>query len=320
MAQAKSLTILVTGAAGFLGSNLVDFLLADGHQVIGADSFQTGSPKNLKHLEGHEKFTLLNQDIQAPIEGLGHIDQIYNLACPASPIQYQKDPVSTLRTCFRGTENLLELAKERNIRLLHTSTSEVYGDPHVHPQPESYWGNVNPFGPRSCYDEGKRVAEALCYAYRENGVEVRISRIFNTYGPRMNAADGRVVSNFIAAALSGEELKITGDGKATRSFQYVTDCIKGLYNLMNSDYGDGPVNIGNDGEFTIQELADIATELVSEVTGKPKVPVTYHPRPVDDPLVRRPQITLAKEKLGWKPVVPLREGLRKTIEWHMNES
>lgn len=199
------------------------------------------------------------------------------------------------------------------------TTTEVYGSPHVHPQPESYWGNVNSFGPRSCYDEGKRVAEALCYAYLECGVDIRISRIFNTYGPRMNPSDGRVVSSFIASALAGEELRITGDGLATRSFQYVEDCVNGLYALMNSDYAEGPVNIGNDGEFTIQQLADIVVELVSEITSKPKATVSYHPQPVDDPLVRRPQISLAKEKLGWQPVVPLREGLRKTIQWHASE-
>ena len=197
---------------------------------------------------------------------------------------------------------------------------EVYGDPLVHPQPETYWGNVNPFGPRSCYDEGKRVAEALFYAYREQGVDIRIARIFNTYGPRMSAGDGRVVSNFVAAALSGEELKIAGDGKATRSFQYVTDCVKGLYALMNSGYSEGPVNIGNDTENTIQELVDLVTGLVAEMTGKPSVAVSYHPRRADDPMVRRPQITLAKEKLGWAPKIPLREGLEKTIEWHMNEA
>lgn len=199
------------------------------------------------------------------------------------------------------------------------TTTEVYGSPHVHPQPETYWGNVNSFGPRSCYDEGKRVAEALCYAYLQRGVDIRISRIFNTYGPRMNPSDGRVVSSFIASALAGEELRITGDGLATRSFQYVEDCVNGLYALMNSDYTEGPVNIGNDAEFTIQQLADIIVELVSEITSKPKGTVSYHPRPVDDPLVRRPQISLAKEKLGWQPVVPLREGLRKTIQWHASE-
>ncbi|KAI9933727.1 UDP-glucuronic acid decarboxylase 1 [Aspergillus wentii] len=318
--MSEHLTILVTGAAGFLGSNLVDFLLERGHEVIGLDSFQTGSPQKLKHLENNPKFKFISRDIQTPLEDL-QIDQIYNLACPASPIQYQKDPVSTLRTCFIGTQNLLDLAVARNIRILHTSTSEVYGDPHVHPQPESYWGNVNPFGPRSCYDEGKRVAEALCYAYREkHHAQIRIARIFNTYGPRMNGSDGRVVSSFITAALAGEDIRITGDGSATRSFQYVTDCMEGLYRLMNSDYAAGAVNIGNDGEFTIQQLAEITADLVAEMTGKPKVKITYHPRPTDDPAVRRPQITLAKEVLGWAPVVLLQDGLKRTVEWHMQNN
>ncbi|KAJ5661814.1 uncharacterized protein N7477_009430 [Penicillium maclennaniae] len=198
--------------------------------------------------------------------------------------------------------------------------SEVYGDPLVHPQPENYWGNVNPFGPRSCYDEGKRVAEALCFAYREqHGVDIRIARIFNTYGPRMSSSDGRVVSNFIAAALAGEDLKITGDGSATRSFQYVTDCLAGLYTLMNNDYAEGPVNIGNEGEFTIQQLAEIVNELVSEITGHAKVQITYHPKVADDPTLRRPQTSLAERVLHWTPRVQLREGLRKTIEWHISQ-
>ncbi|EIT73113.1 nucleoside-diphosphate-sugar epimerase [Aspergillus oryzae 3.042] len=256
------------------------------------DSFQTGSPQNLEHLRNHPDFTFVNQNIQLPLEDVGQIDQIYNLACPASPIQYQKDPISTLRTCFQGTQNVLDLAISKNARVLHTSTSEVYGDPLVHPQPETYWGNVNPFGMRSCYDEGKRVAEAL---------------------------DGRVVSNFIVAALSGEDLKITGDGTATRSFQYVTDCMEGLYRLMNSDYSEGPVNIGNDGEFTIQQLAEKVAGLVAEMTNQPKVNITYHPRPADDPAVRRPQISLAKAVLNWCPTIPLQEGLRRTIEWHVSE-
>ncbi|KAJ5417587.1 UDP-glucuronic acid decarboxylase 1 [Penicillium crustosum] len=312
--------VLVTGAAGFLGSNLVDFLLGNGHTVIGLDNFQSGFSKNLCHLENHSQFQFLKHNIQDPLPELEGIDQIYNLACPASPVHYQKDPVSTLNTCFLGTRNLLELARSRNIRILHTSTSEVYGDPSIHPQPKHYWGNVNLFGPRACYDEGKRVAEALFYAYREqHGVDIRIARIFNTYGPRMGASDGRVVSNFIASALSGDDLKITGDGKATRSFQYVTDCMQGLYALMNSDYSKGPVNIGNDREFTIQQLAELVIGLVSQMTGRCKASIAYLPPLVDDPTVRRPDITLAREVLCWGPVIRLEEGLRRTIEWHINE-
>ncbi|KAE8372992.1 hypothetical protein BDV26DRAFT_297340 [Aspergillus bertholletiae] len=314
-------TILVTGCAGFLGSNLVDFLLEKGYHVIGVDCFQTGWLNNLQHLERDPRFTLINHNIQSPFEDLDKIDQIYNLACPASPIQYQKDPISTLRTCFLGTENLLKLARARSIRILQASTSEVYGDPQVHPQPESYWGNVNPFGPRACYDEGKRAAEALCYAYREqHQVDIRIARIFNAYGPGMKADDGRVISSFVASALAGEALRITGDGAATRSFQYVSDCVEGLYMLMNSDYGDGPVNIGNDVEVSIREVAEMTAELVSQVSGKCRVPITYHPVPVDDVRVRRPDIALAKLTLGWAPVVQLQDGLRKTIEWHIHNS
>ncbi|KAI9931708.1 hypothetical protein ASPWEDRAFT_180998 [Aspergillus wentii DTO 134E9] len=313
-------TILVTGAAGFLGSNLIDFLLDKGYRVIGADTFQTGSPKNLQHLENHPRFTLINHNVQAPFDNLDQIDQIYNLACPASPIQYQKDPLSTLKTCFLGAENVLNLAKSRNIRLLHTSTSEVYGDPLVHPQPETYWGNVNPFGPRSCYDEGKRAAEALCYAYRQQyQTDIRIARIFNAYGPRLRADDGRVISSFIACALRGDDIQITGDGTATRSFQYVTDCVRGLYTLMNSEYAE-PVNIGNDAEISMQELAERTAEMVAKVSGRKKVGVVYRPVPVDDVKVRRPDITLAREKLGWEPVVLLEDGLKESIEWYMENS
>ncbi|KAL2008183.1 hypothetical protein VTN00DRAFT_8165 [Thermoascus crustaceus] len=319
----QPMKILVTGAAGFLGSHLVDFLLNQGHEVIGLDSFQTGSPRHLKHLENNLRFKLINWNVQDELPDPPKVDQIYHLACPASPIQYQKNHVSTLATCYRGTENMLKLAKLLNARVLLSSTSEVYGDAMVSPQPETYWGNVNPFGPRSCYDEGKRVAEALCYAYKEQyAVDVRIARIFNTYGPRMSASDGRVISNFVAAALDGQDLRITGDGTATRSFQYVSDCTRGLYALMNSGYGQGPVNIGNDTEYhTILKLAEIVADVVPRVTGQSKLrsKITFHPKPVDDPVKRRPQITLAREALGWSPVVSLEEGLRETIRWHIDE-
>ncbi|KAJ5776098.1 uncharacterized protein N7511_001109 [Penicillium nucicola] len=326
----RPLKVLVTGAAGFLGSNLVDFLLQKGHSVIGLDNFQSGSSRNLKHLDNHPRFEFLkslmhydelSHSIYSPIPDIEGLDQIYNLACPASPVHYQKDPISTLDTCYLGTRNLLELARSKKIRILQTSTSEVYGDPSVHPQPENYWGNVNPFGPRSCYDEGKRVAEALCYAYREqHSVDIRIARIFNTYGPRMGANDGRVVSSFIASALAGENLKITGDGMATRSFQFVTDCMEGLYALMNSDYSKGPVNIGNDGEFTIERLAELVIDLVSRMTSQPRVSISHLPSPLDDPAVRRPDIALVREVLCWRPVVQLEEGLERTIQWHINEN
>ncbi|KAJ5692144.1 UDP-glucuronic acid decarboxylase 1 [Penicillium macrosclerotiorum] len=319
----SSKCVLVTGGAGFLGSHLIDFLLEKGHRVIGVDSFETGSPRNLEHLRNNPRFTLINHNIQNPLHSkdVEEVDQIYNLACPASPIQYQKDHLGTLKTCFLGTENLLQLAKCKRIRILHTSTSEVYGDPLVHPQAETYWGNVNPHGPRSCYDEGKRVAESLCYAFREQfDVEVRIARIFNTYGPRMGAGDGRVVSNFVSSALTGQSIRVTGDGSTTRSFQFVSDCVNGLHLLMNSTYNAGPVNIGNDTESSIQTLAETVVKLVAQMTHKPEVAITFHPSPADDPLVRCPRIELAKAQLGWMPIVDLETGLRKTIEWHMQEA
>ncbi|KAE8327394.1 hypothetical protein BDV39DRAFT_215090 [Aspergillus sergii] len=319
--EIKHSRILVAGAAGFLGSHLVDLLLEKGHEVIGLDNFQTGFPNNLKHLVSNAKFTLVRHDVRAPLPELPIVDQIYHLACPASPIQYQKDHIGTLDTCYRGTKSLLEFATQRKIRILFTSTSEVYGDPKVCPQPETYWGNVNPFGPRSCYDEGKRVGEALMYGYREqHGTDIRIARIFNTYGPRMAASDGRVVSSFIASALSGQPIQVTGDGSATRSFQYVSDCANGLYMLMNSNYAKGPVNIGNDNENTILQLAEMVAELVASTTNQqPKVSIKFLPAPVDDPTTRRPDNSLALKELGWKPIVSLDQGLRHTIRWHIQE-
>ncbi|KAF7589961.1 UDP-glucuronic acid decarboxylase 1 [Aspergillus hancockii] len=304
--------ILVAGAAGFLGSNMVDYLLHQGHHVIGLDNYQVGTPENLRHLDEHPRFKMIR-----------YVAMPSNLTPPpthrpASPIQYQKDPIVTLNTAYLGTRNLLDLALEYNCRILLSSTSEIYGEPQVHPQPESYWGNVNPFGPRSCYDEGKRAAEALAYAYgQKHKMEIRIARIFNTYGPRMNPDDGRVVSSFINAALSGKSLSITGDGTATRSFQYVNDCLRGLEALMKSEYR-APVNIGNDAEFSLKELADLVLDSVHRLTGQERVGVEFHPRPADDPTMRRPDISLAKKVLAWSPVVPLEEGLMKTIQWHLD--
>ncbi|KAJ5223224.1 UDP-glucuronic acid decarboxylase 1 [Penicillium chermesinum] len=292
-----SKTILVAGGAGFLGSHLIDFLLQKGNRVIGVDSFETGSPKNLQHLENHPQFTLINHDIQYPFQGLEEIDQIYNLACPASPPQ--------------------ESIGNRKIQGYSDFTRQYIS-------PSTTRNLLGPceFIRTSCMlRRGKRVAESLCYAYREQfGVDIRIARIFNTYGPRMGAGDGRVVSSFISAALAGRNICITGDGTATRSFQFVTDCIEGLYILMNSDYREGPVNIGNDVETSIQVLAERIVDLVANSTGKKKVNIVYQPRLVDDPCARKPQITLAKAKLGWAPVVPLDVGLQETINWHMHQT
>lgn len=301
--------IVVTGGAGFLGSHLCERLLADGHDVICLDNFFTGRRENIFHLLGNYRFELLRHDVIEPI--LLEVDQIYNLACPASPIHYQYNPVKTVKTSVMGTINMLGLAKRVKARILQASTSEIYGDPEVHPQPESYWGNVNCIGIRSCYDESKRLAETLMMDYhRQSSVDIRIARIFNTYGPRMLEDDGRVVSNFIVQALRGEELSIYGKGEQTRSFCYVDDLIEGLIRLMNTDAINEPVNLGNPGEFTIHELADE----VSKACGR-EVRIMYQPLPQDDPQQRKPDITRARALLGWEPHIPLREGLKRTVAY-----
>ena len=301
--------ILVTGGAGFLGSHLCDRLLNEGHEILCLDNFFTGRKQNISHLLQNPKFELIRHDVTEPFRV--EVDQIYNLACPASPPHYQYNPIKTTKTSVMGAINCLGLAKRVRARVFQASTSEVYGDPTVHPQGESYWGNVNPIGRRSCYDEGKRCAETLFFDYhRENGVDIRVVRIFNTYGPRMLADDGRVVSNFIVQALKGENLTVYGDGSQTRSFCYVDDLIEGFVRLMNQEKTVGPVNIGNPGEFTMLELAEL---VLKKVGGKSKI--TNLPLPADDPKQRRPDISLAKEVLGWEPKVPLEEGLDRTIEY-----
>jgi len=300
--------ILVTGGAGFLGSHLCDRLLEDGHDVICVDNFFTGRKQNVEHLIGHPRFELMRHDVTLPL--YLEVDEVYNLACPASPVHYGHDPIQTTKTSVLGALNMLGLAKRLKCRIFQASTSEVYGDPSQHPQPEGYWGNVNPIGPRACYDEGKRCAETLFFDYhRQHGIEVKVARIFNTYGPRMAPDDGRVVSNFIVHALKGLPITIYGDGTQTRSFCYVDDLIEGFVRLMESPAElIGPVNLGNPGEFTIRELA----ELVLELTGS-KSKLAYLPLPQDDPRQRRPDIALAKDRLGWQPGVALREGLLDTI-------
>jgi len=299
--------ILVTGGAGFLGSHLCEKLLSLGHQVLCLDNYFTGRRENVSHLIQHPDFELVRHDVTEPIRL--EVDQIYNLACPASPRHYQQNPIKTIKTSVMGAINVLGLAKRIGARVFQASTSEVYGDPIIHPQPESYWGNVNPVGQRSCYDEGKRVAETLFFDYhRQNGVDIRVARIFNTYGPRMQAGDGRVVSNFIVQALRGEDLTIYGDGTQTRSFCYVDDLVEGFVRLMNSEGLTGPVNLGNPQEFTMLELAE---QVLAEVGGRSRL--VHLPLPADDPRQRRPDITLAKEKLAWQPQVPLQEGLERTV-------
>jgi len=305
----KTKRILVTGGAGFLGSHLCETLVGQGHDVICLDNYFTGRKKNVERLFDSHNFELLRHDVTFPV--YVEVDQIYNLACPASPVHYQYNAVKTIKTSVMGAINVLGLAKRVKARVLQASTSEVYGDPHEHPQKESYWGNVNPIGIRSCYDEGKRVAETLFFDYhRMNKVDIRVMRIFNTYGPRMHPNDGRVVSNFIVQALKGNDITIYGDGSQTRSFCYVDDLIDGMIRLMNADGTVGPVNIGNPGEFTIKQLAE---EVISLTASKSKI--IYQPLPSDDPKQRQPDITLAKEKLGWEPKVGLKDGLVKTIEY-----
>ena len=301
--------ILVTGGAGFLGSNLCDRLLADGHEVICIDNFFTGRKGNIAHLLANPRFELVRHDVIDPFKF--EVDRIYNLACPASPPHYQYNAIKTVKTSVMGAINVLGLAKRVRARVFQASTSEVYGDPAVHPQPEGYWGNVNPIGIRSCYDEGKRVAETLFMDYhRQNGVDIRIARIFNTYGPRMHPNDGRVVSNFIVQALKGEDITIYGDGLQTRSFCYVDDLIEGFVRLMNQAETIGPVNLGNPGEFTMLQLAELTLKLVG---GKSKI--VHRPLPHDDPKQRRPDIGLARKVLDWEPAIPLEEGLKRTIAY-----
>ena len=303
-------TYLVTGGAGFIGSHLCERLLSEGHDVICMDNYFTGSKDNIRHLLENDHFELVRHDIIEPYHA--EVDEIYNLACPASPVHYQYNPIKTLKTSVMGAINMLGLAKRTKAKILQASTSEVYGDPFVHPQVETYWGNVNPIGLRSCYDEGKRCAESLFFDYyRHEGVDIKIIRIFNTYGPNMDPNDGRVVSNFICQALSGQDITIYGDGHQTRSFCYVDDLIEAMIRMMNSpkDF-TGPVNTGNPGEFTIKELAEM---VVAKIGGKSKV--IYKDLPSDDPTQRRPDITLAKTQLGWEPKIKLEEGLDRTIEY-----
>lgn len=302
--------VLITGGAGFIGSHLSERLLDKGYEVLCVDNFFTGARANIEHLLGHTSFELMRHDVTFPL--FVEVDQIYNMACPASPVHYQLDPVQTTKTSVHGAINMLGLAKRVKARILQASTSEVYGDPAVHPQEESYWGNVNPIGPRSCYDEGKRCAETLFFDYhRQHGLDIKVARIFNTYGPRMHPNDGRVVSNFIVQALRGEDITLYGDGQQTRSFCYVDDLVEGLIRLMESPDGvTGPINLGNPGEFTIKELA----ENVIDLTGSSSKMI-HQPLPQDDPKQRQPNIDRARSQLDWEPTIALREGLAKTISY-----
>ncbi len=300
--------ILVAGGAGFIGSHLIDRLIGEGHEVLCIDNFLTGAKRNIAHLAGNPLFELIRHDVVFPIHL--EVDEVYNLACPASPVHYETNPIHTVKTAFLGALHMLGLAKRQRCRIFHASTSEVYGDPEMHPQNEKYTGHVNIIGPRACYDEGKRVAETLMFDYhRQHGVDIRVARIFNTYGPRMHPADGRVVSNFIVQALRNEPLTMYGDGSQTRSFCYIDDLVDGIRQLMESET-IGPVNLGNPGEFTILELAELALRL----TGS-KSPIRQLPLPEDDPKRRRPDIALAREKLRWEPKIPLHDGLARTISY-----
>ena len=302
--------ILVTGGAGFIGSHLIDQLLSQGHEILCIDNLFTGTKRNIEHLHSNPRFEFLRHDVTFPL--FVEVDEIYNLACPASPIHYQHDPVQTTKTSVHGAINMLGLAKRLKCRVLQASTSEVYGDPNVHPQTEDYWGNVNPIGLRSCYDEGKRCAETLFFDYhRQHHLEIKVARIFNTYGPRMHPADGRVVSNFIVQALQGEPITLYGDGSQTRAFCYVEDLIDGLVRLMASPASfTGPVNLGNPVEFTMRELAEL---VIAETRSKSSI--VMRPLPPDDPKQRKPNIVLAKTELGWSPTIPLRKGLKSTVAY-----
>ncbi len=301
---------LVTGGAGFICSHLCERLLKDGYEVLCVDNYYSSTKDNISHLLADPRFEVLRHDVTFPL--YVEVDEIYHLACPASPIHYQRDPVQTTKTAVHGSINMLGLAKRTGAKILTTSTSEVYGDPTVHPQNEDYWGNVNPIGPRACYDEGKRAAETLFFDYhRQHGVRIKVARLFNTYGPRMHPNDGRVVSNFIVAALRNQPLPVYGDGRQTRSFQYIDDLIKGLLALMKSDDRiTGPINLGNPGEFTISELANLVMQKTHTVAG-----IEYRPLPLDDPIRRQPDITRAQRELGWEPRIPLSEGLDLTIDY-----
>jgi UDP-glucuronate decarboxylase len=301
---------LVTGGAGFIGSHLCERLLADGYDVLCVDNYYSSTKDNIAHLLDHPRFEVLRHDVTFPL--YVEVDEIYHLACPASPVHYQRDPVQTTKTAVHGSINMLGLAKRTGAKILLTSTSEVYGDPLVHPQTEDYWGNVNPIGPRACYDEGKRAAETLFFDYhRQHGLRIKVARLFNTYGPRMHPHDGRVVSNFVVSALASKPLTVYGEGTQTRSFCYVDDLIEGLLALMrSSDEVTGPINLGNPGEFTIAQLADLVLEQTGSAAG-----IEYRPLPQDDPIRRQPDITRAKTQLGWEPTIPLAEGLTRTITY-----
>ena len=302
--------VLVTGGSGFIGSHLCDRLISEGNDVLCVDNFYSSTRENVAHLLNHPRFELLRHDITFPL--YVEVDEIYHLACPASPVHYQRDPVQTTKTAVHGSINMLGLAKRTGAKVLLTSTSEVYGDPLVHPQSEDYWGNVNPIGPRACYDEGKRAAETLFFDYwRQHNLEIKVVRLFNTYGPRMHPQDGRVVSNFVMSALTGSPITLYGDGSQTRSFCYVDDLIDGLVAMMKTDASTtGPINLGNSGEFTVKELAEIIVKKISTTS-----PMEIRPLPQDDPVRRQPDITRAKQQLGWEPTIPLDQGLDKTIAY-----